>query len=64
MTYLAPEMEPKCVPRMPDAQVLEVTARGARLRLLHLGSLELVQALTEAYSHYILAPYISPHPQV
>lgn len=49
---------------MTDAQVLEVTARGARLRLSHLGSLELVQALAEAYSHYVFAPYVSPHPQV
>lgn len=49
---------------MVVAQVLEVTARGARLRVSHLGSLELVQALAEAYSHYVFAPYVSPHPQV
>ena len=47
-----------------NAQVLDVTARGARLRVSHLGSLELVQALAEAYSHYVFAPYVSPYPQV
>ena len=50
--------------RTGNAQVLEVIARGARLRVSHLGSLELVQALAEAYSHYVFAPYVSPHPQV
>ena len=49
---------------MADKQVLDVAAREARLRVSHLGSLELVQALAEAYSHYIFAPYVSPQPQV
>lgn len=44
--------------------MLDVTARGARLRVSHLGSLELVQALAQAYSHYTFSPYVSPNPQV
>jgi len=53
-----------CPHAQSSAQVLEVVARGARLRLPHLGSLELILAIAEAYSHYVFAPHVPPNPPV